>query len=334
MHKVSTLIKKIRNFPSFIYQVHHYLKISVPFWIARIIQEKNTRDLLGEEEIVLLTYDGSNQACHPDIVHTMGKIWLAFTPYPYGKDEYENPCVYFGSNLSDILNNCHAPIDEIKYRQFGYHLSDPCIVDNQKSAICFYRESKRKAPGMEVNTLYYKILDVETGTWGDAVKINSDSNHQYLSPAIICQDKELLCYYAEWHTNGSGLYLGRIENNLLKDETIVDIDGVPDGFGIWHMTIQYAESMSKNAIGKEKLIGLFLLRCYDDLDKFKLVVAYSQGKGKKWFTDDEVIIPEKIKKIMKHPYKSCFYMNSNQILLSFVDHKDRYRLALIDRCFG
>lgn len=331
LQKVFDLIKKISNFPSFIYQVHHYMKANVPIKVARIIQRENEKDLLGSEEIILKTYDGSNQVCHPDIVQSMNKIWLAFTPYPYGKDEYENPCVYFGKDLKDIINECRSPIDKIKYREYGYHLSDPCIVDDEETIICFYRVSKRIASGKELNTILYRIRSDETGLWSDAIKICEDSNHQYLSPAIVIQDNEWYCYFAEWNTDSSALYYGKITNDSLIDEAIVNIDGMPDGYGLWHMTIVFSGMMNKNSVGRNDLTGLFLLRYYKDPNKFKLVVANSSGIHRKWAISDEIKIPDKIEKIARHPYKSCFCSNGKQILLSFIDYKDRYRLAVIER---
>ena len=44
----------------------------------------------------LPTYDGSGQAVHPDIVgpeQTGGVYLMAFTPYPFTNDRFENPSV-------------------------------------------------------------------------------------------------------------------------------------------------------------------------------------------------------------------------------------------------
>ena len=70
----------------------------MPKFLAKSIARKNLRSFLAEEqEFYLETYDGSNQAVHPDVTYFNGEYWLAATPYPYGMEEYENPCLYRGN---------------------------------------------------------------------------------------------------------------------------------------------------------------------------------------------------------------------------------------------
>lgn len=97
-----------------------------------------------EHEFILHTYDGSDQAVHPDIIYFAGKYWLVVTPYPYGMEEYENPSLYCGTSINSLLSISQNPIDRQKRHEIGSHLSDPCIFEYNNELICVYRENMRK----------------------------------------------------------------------------------------------------------------------------------------------------------------------------------------------
>lgn len=97
------MIKKLVNFalrifnpPFFRYSVYHNLRKDVSKEVACKIWKKNKKQYLAEErDFVVDSYDGSNQWVHPDVSFFDGLYWFVATPYPYGMEEYENPCVYF-----------------------------------------------------------------------------------------------------------------------------------------------------------------------------------------------------------------------------------------------
>ena len=47
-----------------------------------------------EPQLVVPTYDGSNQVVHPDILVEPDRITLAITPYPFSNGDFENPSVF------------------------------------------------------------------------------------------------------------------------------------------------------------------------------------------------------------------------------------------------
>jgi hypothetical protein len=54
-------------------------------------------DLRAPRTLQLLTYDGSGQLVHPDVVRwprSGGDLWMAVTPYPYAREKWENPSIY------------------------------------------------------------------------------------------------------------------------------------------------------------------------------------------------------------------------------------------------
>jgi hypothetical protein len=95
------------------------------------------------------TYDGSGQAVHPCVVVTDEpfagyRFWMALTPYPFGADRLENPCLrasHDGTSwecprgVPDPL--AAAPADR------AHHASDPAIVIDGQMLHLFYRIADR-----------------------------------------------------------------------------------------------------------------------------------------------------------------------------------------------
>ena len=132
--KMFSLLGTLRNPFFFLYRVCHYLNRYVPHRLATFIYHRNIKDYKkeGVRDFLLDTYDGGGQAVHPDIVYYNNLYWLTITPYPYGMEEYENPCLYQGKNLNNLALP-KGPIAVQKEHTQGVHLSDPCFaVDDNK----------------------------------------------------------------------------------------------------------------------------------------------------------------------------------------------------------
>ena len=129
------------------------------------------------------TYDGSGQVVHPDVTEAPGigaVRWLAITPYPGGRAEFENPSVYDaasggGWQVPDgVVNPLTQPAP-------GGYLSDPDIVFD---------------PGSDRLWLYYRqVLDganqirlMSSGDgvrWSAPITIVTAPDHQVVSPAVV-----------------------------------------------------------------------------------------------------------------------------------------------------
>ena len=80
------------------------------------------------------TYENSEQATHPDIIEFLNPLFnnyrymLAFTPYSYSNDKYENPSIVFSNNgikwYEDYIKN---PIVDNQYPD-KYWFCDPDLV--------------------------------------------------------------------------------------------------------------------------------------------------------------------------------------------------------------
>lgn len=134
------------------------------------------------------TYDGSGRTIHPSVVDMSDKWngyrwWLADTPYPNGREDLENPCIW-GSNdrinwqVPEGLTN---PLDDPS------QLGDPNLPYNSDTELVF-----DPASGLMVCFWRYvpndgspKVLRARTSadgsTWGPRIDVRSPIN---LSPTI------------------------------------------------------------------------------------------------------------------------------------------------------
>jgi len=62
--------------------------------------------------LVVPTYDGSGQAVHPDVVRERDRIVMAFTPYPYSDDDFENPSVVVSADGVELVEPRANPLAE------------------------------------------------------------------------------------------------------------------------------------------------------------------------------------------------------------------------------
>lgn len=329
--KLTELFHKLKNNKYyFLYHLFHYMKIKIPFRMANYIARHNFNPS-DRYNFSVRTYDGSNQAVHPDFTYFRNQYWFAFTPYPYGMDEYENPCVYRCDRLDKIHNHISGPIDMPKTRKYGYHLSDPCIAEDNDSIKCYYRESVRYKTGIERHSLFYSKYNFKLNKWCAPVLIKNNNADKLLSPAVINAGTETFCYYAEWNDDDGGLFRARIADDRFTDNTRVNCHGLPEMFHIWHMSIVFKDSLCKCGLENMGLIGIFLIRSHNHPSVFKLYNAFSPGINKDWYLADEILLPDALRKEIKTVYKSCYIPGCNQILVGYRDNRDIYRLAVLNQ---
>lgn len=325
--KILALGTKLSNPPFFEYSVFHYLNMYMPYNRAKKIAQKNEKAYLtGEYDFKISTYDGSNQAVHPDMIYLNGKYWLVVTPYPYGMEEYENPCIYCGDAFLDMKQCFYNPIEIQKKHKIGCHLSDPCIFEIQEKLACIYRENIREN-GKEISFIYLKIYDAKD-SWSTAKIVTTSETDLLLSPAIYIEDELPHMIHVRKTENGSMLIHSELDEMMnIKVQKQEYCIGIPKDFYIWHISITYKNG--KKGSGKDKLFGLFLLRSSSNSQIFRLYRS-EKVRGEPWYLCEEIRPNEAIKKTERHPYKSCFIPNSGEVLYSYIDKKSRYRMTVLE----
>lgn len=320
--KIWNLIRAIKNPPLFFYWFHHYIKKHVSTNLAYKIAKKNKSDYdrLGIRLIQLDTYDKSGQCCHPDIIIFDKKYWLVCTPYPYGMEDYENPCVFSGESLTSLKHVGTSPIAYPSGVSYGNHLSDPCLFIVNNSLFCLYRDTINKN-GVVINKLLAKQY-LSNNQWGDSFTVYQSDIDGLLSPAIFQLKNNIYLFYVSYIKKQLILRCLVMDDsfNVITQETC-HLGNCPSNMDIWHIAI------TKNQ--DDSLKGLFLLRDRTNKNSMELVCTRCSYEFTKWEIQKPVIIPNNIKEIVNFPYKSCFIPNTDKILLSYKDNNSRYCLSIV-----
>lgn len=322
------LTKELRNPPLFLYLVHHYLRKDMPALVAKYIAKKNMDDY-GDNNIVFPTYDGSNQIVHPDLLFHDCRYWFVGTPYPYGMEEYENPCVYSGIDINN-LSTLSNPIDRQQKHDIGFHLSDPCLFVAKGDLYCGYRENIR-VEGVEKNIIYIKKY-LSNNQWTERKMIIDSFDDPLLSPAFFCIENKGMDEMFMVHVNRRGNDSKLVETKFSNDFEVIEQKplvcvGVPKDYHIWHIAVSF-ENGQKTGDRGQKFKGLFLLKNSQNGNDFQLYSANKEPESN-WTITKKIEPPSFICKEELHPYKSCFIPNTNNILYSYIDKKKRYRLEII-----
>ena len=316
-------VASVRNSRLFLYRTYHYLNRDMPAERANKICLKNRTDYRKDKagDIIIDTYDGSGQLVHPDMIRYGSDLWFVATPYPYGMEEYENPCIY--RCTSDGVFAPHTcPLSYQDCHKQGTHLSDPVFLALESELYCIYRSTERR----EVNHLLRSRYDSATDKWGRPELFYSSKDDFLLSPAFVF-DGSIIMFHADW--NGD---CGRLIRSVLKRDYSFEssqkvlVNGLPKGFGIWHLAVRKSSDDST----ADNLKALFLLKEIRNAGLFRLFNAVSHDKGFTWDVTDEVVWPDSLARIIKYPHKSCFIPGSDGIILCYVDKSDRYRLLRLE----
>ena len=330
-NRIYGLFKSLSNPPFFLYRICHYLNWFVPNRLASYIYKRNKKDYKHEDvsDFLLDTFDGSGQSVHPDIAYFREQYWLAVTPYPYGMEEYENPCIYQGCDLFH-LKVPKGPIAIQHKHTHGIHLSDPCFAINNGTLYCYYRESERKG-NIEEQTIWRIQYSESNNCWSEPVQILNSIDDKILSPAMLFNEKgELTVFYVSSLNDRYALVSTRADdvNGHLTEHRI---NGAPDDYYLWHIGITRVKDIQIEDTDSKQLAGLFLFKSKQAGGGMKLYETRNDGVDSEWIIVREVEMPEEIKGVVTFTYKSCFIPRSNgKILLSFRDMKSRNRYIIIN----
>lgn len=101
------ITKSLKNPRRGVYVAGRAAQKILPVPLARLLALGNQPTM--RDVVDLPTCDGSGQACHPTTAVFCGKTYLACTPYPYGVEFYENPCLYVWGEDSALWGRACFP---------------------------------------------------------------------------------------------------------------------------------------------------------------------------------------------------------------------------------
>jgi hypothetical protein len=214
------------------------------------------------------TYDGSNQAVHPDVVafdtawHG-AKYWMTMTPYPKSNQTLENPSILMsndGLTLS-VPTGLKNPIIAPPRRAKDYN-SDPDLVYEAQSdrLVLFYRLVDKNANTVHVSASKDGVhwTAVHPPFW--------ERSHQVVSPTVAPRrDAPARMWYVNAGKKGCDAKSTRVVMRTATDKTggvvstqwaaPVATDLSIPGYEIWHIKARWVP---------EKSAYLMLISAYPD----------------------------------------------------------------------
>ena len=133
---------------------------------------------------------------HPSICFFSEKwrgysYWLATTPYPEERIEYENPCIYHSNDPAVFYPINQNPI--LKHPGGAAYNSDPELFLFEDRLYCIVRENENSHYLRDI-----KLLNSPNGQeWSKPITIYSsnEENRQLLSPSYVrCREKHLIYF--------------------------------------------------------------------------------------------------------------------------------------------
>ena len=153
----------------------------------------------------LKNYLGNTQNVHPKVLYFNSgfaghNYWMAYTPYPYSNDKFENPCIAYSDDGFKWVNINANPLDDPNGN--GYD-SDTDLIYNPVSGLleCWYRwvSPSTDNPRREV---IYRQTSNDGLNWSTKEIVFDNSTGDYanlLSPAVIVDDNK----YKMWVVQSS-----------------------------------------------------------------------------------------------------------------------------------
>lgn len=156
--------------------------------------------------LTMKNYLGNSQNVHPKVLYFENGFgghlyWMAYTPYPYSQDGYENPCIAYSDDGYAWTNINGNPLDDPN--GVGYNSDTHLVYDSANATLeCWYRYVGDASQSPREETIYRQTT-TDGVTWSAKEVVYSNTSGQYaklLSPAIIIENNK----YCIWVVNGDG----------------------------------------------------------------------------------------------------------------------------------
>ena len=201
-------------------------------------------------QIVVPTYDGSNQPMHPDVLQFPREwhgahTWMAITPYPSNDERRENPSVYEVSASPTVRVPSGAANPVVAPRHSGYN-SDPDLTFDFRThaMVLFYRVVRHGA-----NTIMARAT-VDGRHWGVPHRAFSVASHGAVSPAIVGprEHRAAQMWYVDAGPAGCGARATRVLVRHAMDarplvsarwSNPIQTDLAQHGYVVWHIDVRW-----------------------------------------------------------------------------------------------
>jgi hypothetical protein len=191
------------------------------------------------------TYDASGEAAHPGVVD-MGtawngyRYWMAFTPYPGGDDDFENPSILVSNDRETwseppVITN---PIDAKPSPAAAANADTDLVYDSANDRlICYYNEYDG------TTTKYARARYSSDGvTWSaeQALFSVTAASNNPLSPAVTKEGSTWVMRYID-NVDSPNSFNKRTESDPIGGswtaESALTLTGLPAGRDLWHIDV-------------------------------------------------------------------------------------------------
>lgn len=205
----------------------------------------NVIDGLPDEQLLDVgTYEGSGQCVHPDVIYFPtayqgNRFYMAFTPYPFSNDKFENPCLVKSNNGVDFTELWNGLNPLAKAPSYD-HNDDPDLHFNPKTGkfYLYYLETMR--PDSQ-NLICLESADWSSFTKHTAIHFEIATNDPFiLSPAYLALNDDA-GYRLYFVTVGDTLHIRTIYSNDGENWSKAAIEEVytdlPPSIRPWHVDV-------------------------------------------------------------------------------------------------
>lgn len=187
-------------------------------------------------------YGGKNQPTHPSVVSFEKawngyKYWMAYSPFPNGNGDEENPCIAVSNDLLywDIPQGFLNPIsnnEELGCKE----LKDPHILfrkDLDRIEVWFLGRVHPNIGGDGITLNLIRKYSYDGVSWSPFEVL---SETEYLCPSVIWEDNK----YKLWEIGYSGERLGTVryresdDGVIWKNTQLCAIEGRQNDWKVWH----------------------------------------------------------------------------------------------------
>lgn len=217
-------------------------------WAQNNSLKKLIEKIPADTVLAIKSYDGKNEVVHPDVIlkqDSSGKpiFYLAFTPYPYYNDKFENPCLHYsydGLNFKR-LDSLTDPIVPTPSRR---HNDDPDILfdEHTQEFLMYYLET------VNPDSQNVKLLTSKDAVyWNNktAIHYNLQNKEPFMvSPSIVKKSKKsFLMFYVNYFQNDTitnQIELIQSKNKLAWNKnkrTKITINGIDPKLSPWHIDV-------------------------------------------------------------------------------------------------
>ena len=236
------------------------------------------------EPLDIATFDGYDQSCHPKVLYIPEgwngwEYWMAYTPYPYCDDDYENPCIavsHDGIAWTEPEGISNPVTGYPPSLEGGAHYSDPHILLNGNVMELWFRWNPYYGNGINADSnggVVLRMTSSDGVNWSEEEIMLAGSEWNFdpvLSPVVMLNPEG---GYTMWYSMRDGKIWRTQSADGYNWGELEATDLEVWGYNIWHQDIIFENGVYETVFcarpqnSSNNLVGLdaYYAMSYDGL---------------------------------------------------------------------